>query len=77
MDFKKLILQLDDSVLSPFIKPVIYSIVSEKININQKDLLKLRYLMTLILSENFSEYKTMFNFFEDLETFLDFNMKTN
>jgi hypothetical protein len=51
--------------------------VSEKINITQRDLLKLRYLMTLILSDNFSEYKIIFNFFEDLETFLDFNMKMN
>ncbi len=72
--FKDLILQLDESLLSPFLKPIIYSIVSEKLSITQKDLLKLRYLMTLVLSENFSEYKTIYNFFEDLETFLDFNM---
>ncbi|HBA45230.1 TPA: hypothetical protein DEG21_03990 [Patescibacteria group bacterium] len=50
--------------------------MSEKITINKKDLLKLRYLMTLILSENYAEYKKTYNFFEDLETFLDFNLST-
>src|ERR1035437_10391219 len=63
-------------MLSPFLKPIIYTIVSEKISINQKDLLKLRYLMTLILSDNYAEYKKIYNFFEDLETFLDFNMNS-
>ncbi len=74
LSFKTLILNLNNSMLSPFLKPMVYDIVSEKINISQKDLLKLRYLMTLILSENYTEYKKIYNFFEDLETFLDFNM---
>lgn len=77
LSFKKLILNLNESMLSPFLKPLIYAIVSEKISITQKDLLKLRYLMTLVLSENYNEYKKIYNFFEDLETFLDFNMDKN
>lgn len=31
--------------------------------------------MTLVLSENFQEYKKMYNFFEDLEVFMDYNME--
>gem|GEM_PF-2837526 len=30
--------------------------------------------MTLILSENYTEYKIIYNFFEDLETFMDYNV---
>jgi hypothetical protein len=48
--------------------------VSEKLAINRKDLLKIRYLMTLILSENYVEYKKIYNFFEDIETFMDYNI---
>ncbi|MDD2487747.1 MAG: hypothetical protein PHS92_05255 [Candidatus Gracilibacteria bacterium] len=77
LSFKKLIIEINKSMLSPFLKPIVYTIVSEKISINQKDLLKLRYLMTLILSENYDEYKKIYNFFEDLETFLDFNMSSD
>lgn len=75
--FKKLILNIDRSMISPFLKPIIYTIVSEKITITRKDLLKLRYLMTLIFSQNYVEYKKIYNFFEDLEAFLDFNLSSN
>lgn len=75
--FKKLILNIDKSMISPFLKPIIYTIVSEKITITRKDLLKLRYLMTLIFSQDYMEYKKIYNFFEDLEAFLDFNLSSN
>lgn len=74
LTFKKLILELNDNLIAPFLKPLIYSIVSEKLTVTKKGLLKIRYLMTLILSENYSEYKKIYNFFEDLETFMDYNM---
>jgi hypothetical protein len=74
MVFKQLILELNSNLFAPFLKPFIYSIVSEKLSINRKDLLKIRYLMTLILSENYLEYKKIYNFFEDIETFMDYNV---
>lgn len=72
--FKKLIIELNENRFSPFLKPIIYSIVSEKLSVTKKELLKIRYLMTLILSENYTEYKKIYNFFEDLETFMDYNI---
>lgn len=75
IQFKKLILELNTNIFAPFLKPLVYSIVSEKLSITRKDLLKIRYLMTLILSENYSEYKKIYNFFEDLEAFMDYNME--
>lgn len=74
MEFKKLILELNSNIFAPFLKPLIYSIVSEKLSVNNKDLLKIKYLMTLVLSENFQEYRIIYNFFEDLEVFMDWNM---
>lgn len=73
LQFKKLILELNTNIFAPFLKPLVYSIVSEKLSITRKDLLKIRYLMTLVLSENYQEYKKIYNFFEDLETFMDYN----
>lgn len=72
--FKKLIIELTSNTFSPFLKPFVYSIVSEKLSVTKKELLKIRYLMTLILSENYTEYKQIYNFFEDLETFMDYNI---
>ncbi|EKE28675.1 MAG: hypothetical protein ACD_3C00030G0001 [uncultured bacterium (gcode 4)] len=74
LSFKQLILELNSNLLAPFLKPFVYSIVSEKLAISRKDLLKIRYLMTLILSDNYLEYKKIYNFFEDIETFMDFNI---
>ncbi|EKE29645.1 MAG: hypothetical protein ACD_2C00131G0015 [uncultured bacterium (gcode 4)] len=74
LSFKQLILELNSNLLAPFLKPFIYSIVSEKLAISRKELLKIRYLMTLILSENYLEYKKIYNFFEDIEAFMDYNI---
>lgn len=74
LQFKKLILELNTNIFASFLKPLVYSIVSEKLSITRKDLLKIRYLMTLVLSENYQEYKKIYNFFEDLEAFMDYNM---
>lgn len=70
--FKKLILELDANIFSPFLKPIVYSIVSERLNITQKDLYKLRYLLTLVMSESYDEYRRIATFFDELEAFLCF-----
>jgi hypothetical protein len=70
--FKKLILELDANIFSPFLKPIIYSIVSERLNITEKDLYKLRYLLTLVMSESYDEYRRISTFFDELEVFLGF-----
>ena len=74
LQFKQLILELNTNLFAPFLKPLVYAIVSEKLSISRKDLLKIRYLMTLVLSENYQEYKKIYNFFEDLEAFMDYNI---
>lgn len=70
--FKKLILELDANIFSPFLKPIVYSIVSERLNITEKDLYKLRYLLTLVMSESYDEYRRIATFFDELEAFLGF-----
>jgi len=70
--FKKLILEFDANIFSPFLKPVVYSIVSERLNITEKDLYKLRYLLTLVVSESYDEYRRIATFFDELEAFLGF-----
>lgn len=70
--FKKLILDIDTNIFSPFLKPIVYSTVSERLNITQKDLYKLRYLLTLVMSESYDEYRRIATFFDELEAFLGF-----
>jgi hypothetical protein len=73
MAFKQLILDLEGNVLAPFLRPIIYALVSERISITQKDLHKMRYLLTVVLSQDFGEYKILHTFFQELEIFLDFH----
>ena len=70
--FKKLIMEFDTNIFAPFLKPVVYSIVSERLNITEKDLHKLRYLLTLVTSESYDEYRRIATFFDELEAFLGF-----
>ncbi|MDD3120530.1 MAG: hypothetical protein PHF46_03925 [Candidatus Gracilibacteria bacterium] len=73
LEFKKLILELNSNIVGPFLKPVIYSAVADQIKISEKDLGKGRYLITLVLSDNYEEYKIIYKFFKELEIFLSFD----
>lgn len=72
LSFKKFIIEINSHIAWPFLKPIIYSKVADQIKISEKDLLKGRYLMTLVLSDNYEEYKQLFTFFEELRIFLNF-----
>ena len=70
---KDLIVELNKNVLWTFIRPIVYGEVAERIGISKKEFYKIRYLMTLIISNSYREYKIIHTFFDELEVFLNFD----
>lgn len=75
VELKNIILELNNNLFSFFLLPVIYYTISEKLSIPKKDLYKMKYLLLYIFSTNYSEYKNIFMFFNQLEVFLNYDKK--
>lgn len=75
-DLKEIILELNDNLFSFFLLPIIYYTISEKLSLKKKDLYKMKYLLLFIFSENYSEYKKIYMFFNQLEVFLNYEKKS-
>lgn len=74
-DLKEIILELSDNIFSFFLLPIIYYTISEKLSLRKKDLHKMKYLLLFIFSNNYSEYKKIYMFFNQLEIFLNYDNK--
>lgn len=72
IELKNLILELNNNLFSFVLLPIVYILVSEKLSIPKKDLYKLKYLLLYIFSSNYSEYKNIYKFFNQLEIFLNY-----
>jgi len=75
-DLKEIILELSNNLFSFFLLPIIYYTISEKLSIQKKDLYKMEYLLLFILSKNYSEYKKIYMFFNQLEVFINYESKS-
>lgn len=75
-DLKEIILELNDNLFSFFLLPIIYYTISEKLSLKKKDLYKMKYLLLFIFSSNYSEYKNIYMFFNQLEVFLNYEQKS-
>ena len=76
-DLKNIIIEFTSNTFSPFLLPVVYYIISEKLSISKSDLHKMKYLLLYIFSSNYWEYKNIYLFFNQLEIFLDYEEKSN
>lgn len=72
-DLKEIILEMSDNIFSFFLLPIIYYTISEKLSLRKKDLHKMKYLLLFIFSKNYSEYKKIYMFFNQLEIFLNYD----
>lgn len=77
IELKEMIMDLNSNLFSTFLNPIIYKLVSEKIRVSPSDLYKLKYILLYIFSENYSEYKSMYMFFNQLEVFMWYTKKEN
>lgn len=75
-DLKEIILEISNNLFSFFLLPIIYYIISEKLSIQKKDLYKMKYLLLFIFSQNYSEYKNIYMFFNQLEVFINYEKKS-
>lgn len=74
-ELKNLLLELNNNIFSFFLNPLVYSIISERLKIQKKDLWKLEYLLFYIFADNYSEYKHLYMFFNQLEAFMNSEWK--
>lgn len=74
-DLKELILELNNNLFSFFLLPIVYYTISEKLALRKKDLHKMKYMLLFIFSSNYSEYKKIYMFFNQLEVFLNYENK--
>ncbi len=75
-DLKEIILELNNNLFSFFLLPIVYYTISEKLSLRKKDLYKMKYLLLFIFSNNYSEYKKIYMFFNQLEVFLNYENKS-
>jgi hypothetical protein len=71
------LLELNNNIFSFFLNPMVYSIISERLKIQEKDLWKLEYLLYYIFADNYSEYKYLYMFFNQLEAFMNASGKVS
>ncbi|MDD5213285.1 MAG: hypothetical protein PHG82_02580 [Candidatus Gracilibacteria bacterium] len=76
-ELKNLLLELNNNIFSFFLNPMVYSIISERLRIQEKDLWKLEYLLYYIFADNYSEYKHLYMFFNQLEAFMNASGKVS
>ncbi len=75
-DLKEIILELNNNLFSFFLLPIIYYTISEKLSLKKRDLYKMKYLLLFIFSSNYSEYKNIYMFFNQLEVFLNYEKQS-
>lgn len=66
-NFKKLIIQLQNNIWWPFLKPVVYRMITEHLKVDKKSFEKLQFIMCFITAKDYSEYKTIYRFFSDVK----------
>jgi hypothetical protein len=77
LELKEMLSELNKNLFSTFLIPIVYNILSEKVSLKKNDLLKLKYLILYIFSQNYSEYKNMYMFFNQLEIFINYDWIDN
>lgn len=66
-NFKKLIIQLQNNIWWPFLKPIVYRMITEHLKVDRKSFDKLQFIMCFITAKDYSEYRTIYRFFSDVK----------
>jgi hypothetical protein len=65
---KDIILKIEDKMwYSPWIKVFIKQGLAEKIDFSKEEIKRLKYVLYFILAQNYSEYKSLYKFFDETE----------
>jgi len=63
---KDLIKKLYNSVFGPFIRPFVIDKLAYSLKLSNNDLLKLRYILWFLLSDNFLEFRNVYTFINEI-----------
>ena len=67
--FRRIILQIQDSVFSDFTKPFVYEFLAERLSLNERSYKYLKYFLLFILPKSYLEYEKIYTFFYEYEAF--------
>lgn len=76
LNFKELILELESSIVSPILLPVILKLVASAMTLDKKEFYKFSYILLFLFANSYeNEYIPLSRFLNELEVYINFNNK--
>lgn len=76
LNFKELILELEGSIVSPILLPVILKLVASAMTLDKKEFYKFSYILLFLFANSYeNEYIPLSRFLNELEVYINFNNK--
>lgn len=76
LNFKELILELEGSIVSPILLPVILKLVASAMTLDKKEFYKFSYILLFLFANSYeNEYIPLSRFLNELEVYVNFNNK--
>ncbi|MDD5376607.1 MAG: hypothetical protein PHH16_00655 [Candidatus Gracilibacteria bacterium] len=74
LNFKELILELEGSIVSPILLPVILKLVASAMTLDKKEFYKFSYILLFLFANSYeNEYIPLSRFLNELEVYINFN----
>lgn len=74
LNFKELILELESSIVSPVLLPVILKLVASAMTLDKKEFYKFSYILLFLFANSYeNEYIPLGRFLNELEVYVNFN----
>lgn len=76
LNFKNLIIELEGSIVSPILLPVILKLVAGAMTLDRKEFYKFSYILLFLFANSYeNEYIPLSRFLNELEVYINFNNK--
>jgi hypothetical protein len=76
LNCKNLILDLENSIVSPILLPVILKLVASAMTLDKKEFYKFSYILLFLFANSYeNEYIPLSRFLNELEVYINFNNK--
>lgn len=76
INFKNLILELESSIVSPILLPIILKLVAGAMTLDKKEFYKFSYILLFLFANSYeNEYIPLSRFLNELEVYVNFNNK--
>lgn len=74
LNFKELILELENSIASPILLPIILKLVASAMTLDKKEFYKFSYILLFLFANSYeNEYIPLSRFLNELEVYINFS----